>query len=311
MVSMIMNVIDVLFGNELTADVSGWMMDLLEAIVNVLKTGGAIDNAFTLFSGIAISLLTLYFFMELYNNVSREMFTVDKLVVSLIKFFVAFAILLCIKEIVTGLAEIGQALYGAVAEGTIFTAGDNTSDLVKNLQEIATEGSDARSTFETELESSDYAGIWAAISHFHMFVVFGVVLILGMAINLIGHLVPVGNAIMVLIYAVMSPLAVVNLFEEGSRSGGIRYLKKFAATCFTMAIIIVALQAVSAIQTQLLALACEGIVDSSGNAITELTVNNVEMVMSVSRIAPLMIPQLACITVMSGCAKISAEILGA
>lgn len=311
MVGLILDVIDILFGNDLSSGVSTWMKKLLDAVVNILSGGEAIENAFTLFSGMAVSLLTIYFFLELYNNVSRELFTVDKLVVSLIKFFVAFAILLCIQDLVTYTAQIGRALYGMVSESSIFTAGENASDLVKNLQEIATEGSSARSAFEAELDSSEYSGFWGIVTHFQYTVVFGLIIILGLAINLVGHLVPVGNAIMILIYGVMSPVAVVNLFEEGSRSGGIRYLKKFAATCATMAIIIVALQATSAIQTQLLALACDGIVDSSGNAITALTASNVGIVMSPTKIAPLVIPQLACITIMSGCAKISAEILGA
>lgn len=312
MLEIIFGAIEVLCGDKVAEEIGGWMGDLLDAVVNILKDGAAVSNAFTIFSGVAVALLTIYFFLELYNNVSREMFTIDRLVVSLIKFFVACAILICLQDIVTGIAQIGKYSYLAIRDGNIFTSpSSDAPDLVKNLQQIAVEGSDARKALEEDLIDNDWDGIWALITHFDKTFILCLVQVLGFITSIIGRLVCVGNAISILVYAVMSPIAVVNLFEEGSRSAGIRYLKKFAATCLTMAIIIVTLQAASALETTLLSLSCSNLVDASGNAITQLTASNINIVLASTRVASLIIPQLATISMMAGCAKISADILGA
>lgn len=316
MVELLTSVIKMLFGTTISDNVGNWMSTLFDGVINILDAG-VIANAMTIFSGVAMSLLTLYFFLELYNNVSREMFTIDRLIVSLTKLFVALAILICLPEFVLGIAKVGKASYDMIDKGNIFNivsdAGDSdASDLMQCLQNIATNKDGAMDDFTEDLINNDWDGIWNFIRHIPLVLPLGIAGLIGLAAIAIGCLTCTGNAILILVYAVMSPIAVVNLFEEGSRSAGIRYLKKFAATCLTMALILVVLQALSALNGSIVAMALQGVTDpSTGTVITELTAENASTVFSFSNIAVLLVPELAAVTLMSGCGKLSAEILGA
>ena len=54
------------------------------------------------FSGIACAMLIIYFFMYLADRVSRDMLSFDRLVNMMIRFVIAFAILLFLPDIYNG-----------------------------------------------------------------------------------------------------------------------------------------------------------------------------------------------------------------
>lgn len=67
MLEIIFGAIEVLCGDKVAEDIGGWMGDLLDAVVNILKDGAAVSNAFT----ILLSLYLPYIFSSNYTITSR------------------------------------------------------------------------------------------------------------------------------------------------------------------------------------------------------------------------------------------------
>ena len=65
------------------------------------------------------------------------------------------------------------------------------------------------------------------------------------ATTLIALAIAISNALSLIIRTIFAPLAVAQVFEDGSRSSGIRYIKKYIATGFMFAIIAAVLYAVA------------------------------------------------------------------
>ena len=71
-------------------------------------------------------------------------------------------------------------------------------------------------------------------------------------INCGSFLIIIGNAISLIVRTVFAPIALTQLMEDGSKSAGIRYLKKFLADGLTLAAILAVLYATSRLQASLI-----------------------------------------------------------
>ena len=61
----------------------------------------------------------------------------------------------------------------------------------------------------------------------------------------------VSNAVMIIVRVIFAPIGIVQLFDEGQRSAGIRYLKKFLAEALTFAVIVGVLFASAKLQNSI------------------------------------------------------------
>ena len=71
--------------------------------------------------------------------------------------------------------------------------------------------------------------------------------------NIACYLVVIGNAISLITRTIFAPIGMVQLMEDGSKSAGVWYLKKFLADGLTLAAILAVLYAVSLLQGGLIA----------------------------------------------------------
>lgn len=103
------------------------------------------------------------------------------------------------------------------------------------------------------------------------------------AIKLLSMFVCISNAVMIVARAVFAPIAVVQVFDEGTRSAGIRYIKKFVAECCTMAGICVILTVVPLVTNSLTAVKLP---------VDTITAANLDQVITFGTFGTILIPQL-------------------
>lgn len=294
-----------LFNGSVTSDVSEFMAKIYGAVWNALATYKVLDVAFSFLSGIAVSLLILWFFVEITGQASRDMLTLEKLIVQFIKLIIACAVLLCLQDIVTGIVSIGYRLFLMVS--------DDSSDGF--LTQVMSGYSASNSTITYFGESSWPS--WDKVqSEFEsQFKIFKGITLYGKLLlptfimwiaKLAGLFISASNGVMIIARAIFSPIAVVQLFEDGTKSAGIRYLKKFAAECMTMACIAAILIAVQLVTQNLM----QDMINSACGS-TGLTVSNIDEVLTWGNLAILIAPQLVAVGGMGMGAKIANDIVGA
>ena len=226
-----------------------------------------------MFVGIACSLLVLYFGMDIYNQVSRDMFSFEKLIVMLLKLVMAFAILLCLQDIITTIIKIGYNMYKLCGDSSF------ASTIFGSVNDAATVNIDLSDTAALKKEFSGLNFV------FHIGIV-GVLFLASLifaAIKLLSMFVCISNAVMIVARAVFAPIAVVQVFDEGTRSAGIRYIKKFVAECCTMAGICVILTVVPLVTNSLTAVKLP---------VDTITAANLDQVITFSTFGTILIPQL-------------------
>lgn len=300
----IYNALASVFGGGLTGAVSKWMTELFTALQNIMKNG-MMDTAMNLFAVIACSLLILYFYQDLAAQASRDMITLEKLVSAFVKMILAFALLICLKDIIIMLVDMGEALFIWMKDDSVknvFSATATGELKFKFGSGAATDYFPAYDDVKSEFEDQ-YGGITKTAKNIGLALNLLIPSILTWIIKLVGYFVCTSNAVMLLIKSVFSPVAVVQCFEDGTKSAGIRYLKSLAADAITMGVMIVILYLCSALTSSLLA--------NVYTKIGTLTFDNVKEVVNWENMLYLIVPNLAAIGAMIGAGKVAKEIVGA
>lgn len=273
MVDFVTDNVNMLFGPGLKDDVVTQMGELWIALLKIFNESGFVSSVLTIFVGIACSLLVLYFGMDIYNQVSRDMFSFEKLIVMLLKLVMAFAILLCLQDIITTIINIGYNMYKLCGDSSF------SSTIFGSVNDAATVKVDLSDTAALKKEFSGLNFV------FHIGIV-GVLFLASLifaAIKLLSMFVCISNAVMIVARAVFAPIAVVQVFDEGTRSAGIRYIKKFVAECCTMAGICVILTVVPLITNSLTAV---------NLPVETITAANLDQVITFGTFGTILIPQL-------------------
>lgn len=299
---LIYEALDILFGGGLVDSMTTWMSRLYSSIINMME-GSVLTTAMTTFSAIACTALILYFLMDLYNQVSRELFSFEKLIVSFIKLFVAFIVLLYLQDIIVQVCKMGQALYNlckSTASGSIrnaFTSGSSTGMTYFGYDEWP-EWARVKTSFERE-----FKGIGAIIKNIQLLLIGFVASIIGFIAKMAGYFICTSNAVMTVARAVFCPFAIVQLFEDGTRSSGARYLKGLVADFITMAVIVIILLASNALTANM--------VSTLTTVGSEITVDNISDIITFQNLLIILVPELAAVGGMASGSKIAHEIMGA
>ena len=302
----------ILLGGGLTDEMADWMAGLFTTVLRLIN-GRLMSTAMNIFAAVACSMLILYFFMDLVDQAKRDMFSLEKLIVSFIKFLAAFVVLLCLKDLVTYVVQIGNYLYltlSSEGSGTLHDAiVSSSSSRIRLFDDISLDSSDRSSyyvmpkwTTATEEAFGDEYNVLSIIKNIQIYVICAIAGVIGFIAKIAGYFICTSNAVLVIARVVFSPIAVVQLFEDGSRSAGMRYLKGLAADCITMAVIIIILYAASAITSGL-------IVDLT--SISEINFDNLTDVITFSNLAIILVPELVAIGAMASGGKIAHDIMGA
>lgn len=312
MAKFVYDTLVILLGGGLTEEMADWMAGLFATVLRLIN-GRLMSTAMNIFAAIACSMLILYFFMDLVDQAKRDMFSLEKLIVSFIKFLAAFVVLLCLKDLVTYVVQIGNFLYltlSSEGSGTLHDAiVSGSSARIRLFDEIPLGDSGRTSFYEmpdwttaTEEAFGDEYNVLSIIKNIQIYVICAIAGVIGFIAKIAGYFICTSNAVLVIARVVFSPIAVVQLFEDGSRSAGMRYLKGLAADCITMAVIIIILYAASAITSGL-------VVDLT--SISEINFSNLNNVITFGNLAIILVPELVAIGAMASGGKIAHDIMGA
>lgn len=313
MSEFIINAIVLVYGDGLALKCSEWMDKIWEVITEVFNNG-LVDNAFTAFSAVSASLLILYFLMDMTSQVSRELLTLEKFIVMGIKYVIAIVILLNVTDLVNGIVTIGKALYN---QAVVLDLGDLNTDGASTYSNYkAANGYNDTQAKEAMVEAYDgYVGtdildIFPKLGHvLRCFVPW----LIGFVCQLVCMLIVTTNALNIFIRGFFIPLAVPQLFEDGMRSSGVRYIKSFTAYCIEMAVIVITLRFSSHLGNYITTSIYNfstGFFESNGGA-TIFNASFIDQGLDFNNLIPALIPMLAAIAGISGAAKVTHDITGA
>lgn len=277
----------IIFGNGLTGELQTWMTNVLNAAQDILS-GDLVTIIMNTFGAIACCLLIIYFFQDLMNQASKDMFSFEKLVVMFIRMFIAFCILLYSKEIIELAIQWADA-FVKICKGI----GDSMTGTVSSFSPAA------KSAYEDE-----YSGL---IGGFHAIGVIGALLVpyvISFFAELMGKFIMVSTTIMFIVRLVFTPMAIVQVFEEGSRSAGIRYIKNLLAEGMSLGIILLIISVANAFSAALVnSILPSGLSLEPGDSL--------KASLTFSTFIPIVIPKLVIVGGMASASKIAHEVMGA
>lgn len=292
---MFFNALEVIFGSSLIQDTANVLKTLMQAL-NDTFLNADVSQYFTIFSAAAASLLIVFYFIDLSSNASKDMITLERLVLSFIKLMIGFTILLFLPEILKGLFALINAIYNEVA--TIKMSETTYTGITFWGEETFPEKYTDQKILDMKFSKAFGA---------YMGAIFVALLgsVFGWAAKGATYLFAITNAISLIARAIFSPLAVVQCFDDGQRSSGIQYLKKFAADGLTLAVMLGLLYVSSLLQSALGSsiIANEGIKDVGLEAMDLLS--NGSLVFGVIAV------NLSCVGAIMKSNQLAKEIVGA
>lgn len=313
--SLTLNMARFMFESDLVSQTSGFMKTLLDAISSIVNQDFCLI-ALTIMGGIAASLLIIYFFIDLAGQASKDMFSLEKFVLAFCKLIIAIAILMYTPEIVAGIVDVGKTMYNWVADsnGTFVKKLINT----KNGETIKYRYEEGGQLYDKLPGSSKADEIWGfslskILDQLQTLFVSLLTSIIGFIAKVVVYFVAISNALNIIVRSIFSPIAVVRLFEDGSKSQGIKYLKDFFSECMQMAVIVVVLYAcsklTSEIQMTLYKKAGSSLVSTEGGK-TVINLFKFQQSLTLGNLHLFLLPQLATVGATLGAGKLSKEIFG-
>lgn len=283
----------VLFGNGLLNDIAEFLNTINTATVNALNTG-VISDVIGIFKGLAASLVILFFLIELLNEVQKDFVTFERLTVMMLRLLAVTVLIMNLEMIVNGLEELSVLIFNAVKD----LAGSSS-----NSFEIFGESAATGYRYsEVEKEMKDALGK-AGIKQALMVVLQLLIpWLISRLCYVVAYVIAVGRSIELIVRAIFSPIGVANLFEDGTRSSGFRYLKKFAACALQLGAIAVILYASNAL--------CNSLIGSLSDGYMTITKDNLLDVLGSSALWSMSAIQLAVIGITLKAQSICNDILG-
>lgn len=284
-------------------DVKEWLENLFGAL-NEMLTSDLMTLSFTTFAGVAFSILLLFFLLDLLGLVERDMLTFQKLVIQFIKLMVGATILLCLPNIITGLVDLGHSFFEYFSSDSFQTA-SASSGTKKEISFSFGSTVYTSSTFPKwatvqDLFKEEY-GIGGIIGNLGVCFIALLAWILRIVIYVAGCFVATSCVVKILLRAIMSPIAVVQCFEEGTRSTGIRYLKGFFAEVLSLGLMVAALVLSQSLSNSLL-------LEAGTNKV--ITFDNLDEVLGILTIGRAFLPQLAGVGAMMAVEKLAHDVTG-
>lgn len=275
MEKLIYNTLVLVYGGGMADGVAKFARKMWEALNELME--GNIGNAYSIFSAVAAALLVLYFYMDLASQASRDLLTLEKLVGIFIKFIIAFVILINVQTIMVQVTKFGYGIFDMVDNASMSlttTKGDEgvvsgNKEMISFDEYAAAKSDDDGDGYIDELYNqldSDYGGITHFLNGLTLLLPCLLSWIVNLGCKFVCYFAIVRNAMDIVVRGFLSPLAIPQLFEEGQRSSGVRYIKIFAATCLEMAVIVVCFKAASLLAT-VIQVSLFGAITESGNTI--------------------------------------------
>lgn len=253
MSKLLFDTLKLLFSGGMIDDISDFLTMVLNGLKDVM-TAEKITAMMGVFTAVAASLLTVYLYIHITEKVSQEMLSLEQLILILVRYFIAMIILIYLANIITTLFDLAIGLYD-VAKGWV-----SNSASFADLRLFPNDGNPNPSEWpkfddvKTAMSEAGWKNTATNIGkHFSVFLYCILITLIAQVSKLAAYFIALGNAISLIARTAFSPLGVVQLFNDGQRSAGIRYLKKLLAEALSFAAILGILYAVGLLQSHVLA----------------------------------------------------------
>ena len=305
MAQFVLDTLELLFAGRLIDDVADFLSDVMTAMTSIF-TLSAIGGMINVFIAIAGSLMTLFLFVDVMDKATKDMITLERLILIFVKYFIAMLILIYLKEIISTLFNLASGIYELAKDNWL---GHGSA---YGLEYFPDDGNpdpsvwpDYDSVKDALIDAGYGDGKLSMLANLGETIFCFLTLAITFIARLAAYFIAVGNAIMLIARTAFSPLGVVQLFDEGQRSSGIRYLKKLMAEALTFAAIIGILYAASLLQSNLL----EAILGDVLNGAVSVAI--IEQIFTPGNLACIIIIQLAAVGGMFKAGQLANEIVGA
>ena len=317
LISIILNALNAIFGSGLNDEVTNWMSQMLSAMENLFTNGGIMDTGMTLFAGICASLLVIYFMMDVINMAKRDLLTLEKFVIECIKFIAAFALVICLKDLMLGIVSLGKNLYDWMNSDEVVFNVSNSSNVILFDGEVIGTGVNTAGPWPPNMQIADgdpvyeafqnrYSGLGNALDCVAMMISCIIPALVNAIASFVAYFLVTSNCLNIIIRAIFAPIGVAQLFEDGTRSSGIRYIKRFVSLCITFAVMCVIMKIASGFSS----LIFNVIITKNAIAGTPLTFSLLEGFMSFGNSLLLSLPLLAGVGAMIGAGRVADDLMG-
>ncbi len=310
MAKIIYNCLKMIFGGSFATDLSKWMESLFGTLATLMSGESSIMVvAMNAFSGVACAMMVMYFYMDLTAQASRDQITFEKLIQAFIKLLVAFAILAVLPDLLKYIVDFGKAFFQLVSKGEFKT--NLKEGKVTKLEykfgsaPVTSKFPDYKGAVKDAFENK-YSGVRNQIASLGILATCIVCWLIMLIATVVGFFLATSNAIMFLVRAVFSPIAVVQCFEDGTRSSGIRYIKTLLADAITMGVMIGIIYVSNYFTAGMVADEIKG---DGTKALIEL--NNIEYYLSGMILVKIIVARLATVGAMAGASRLAKEVMGA
>lgn len=205
------------FGSGLITSVGDMIDSVFSALSNLLVT---YDGVINVMFGVAASLMVIYFFQSLIDQASRDMFSLEKLIVAFIKMLVAFSVMVYLPDILQLILRLGGAFTAVIEEAASATDDASVAETLRD----------------------NYRNYFSSFTHIIAGIGYVLTLIIPWIICLVCELMAkfiiISNGVMFGARMIFSPVAISQLFEDGSRSSGMKYLKGLFADAISFSVIL-------------------------------------------------------------------------
>lgn len=177
-------------------------------------------------SPVGEALIVLFFLIELIDKTAKDNFSVEHFFKLMLKVVIAKFLIENGWDILTGCINVGSNLAGAI-----------TSD-PKGL----TSKSKVLDQYAKEIQETNTIGNLGMIIQWFLPWVFAWISKMICIVICWGRMIELG------VRAVTAPISMADIFQDGTHSGGFRYLRKFLGVCLQAAVIMIVIQVSGIIQ---------------------------------------------------------------
>lgn len=299
MAELFFNAAGLLYGGTSITEIQGFISQIVNALSTVF-TDDSIKQIIDIFLGIGVSLLTVFLYVDILDKATKDMITLERLILIFVKYFLAIMILINLPDLIVTLFNLTKGLYDMLSGSASFESlhieyypGHNPNTAV-----YPEWSEDLQKAFK---DAGIKNGISALFKHFFSLITTILVILIMWVGKIAGYFAVAGNALALIARVLFAPLGVVQCFDEGLRSSGIRYLKKIVAEALTFAVILGIMFAMSKIQVSLL--------EATGD-IKEITPDNVLSLLSIKHCVGAIVLQLSAVGAMLKASQIANDIVG-
>lgn len=196
--------------------------------------------------------------MDIVSNVQKDMITLERLILIFIKYFTAMVVLIYLEDIVIYLFKFGTGVYNVLSNASQSGGALNTTSTgaLKFFPSERKDGLDPTIWPKYSAIKDVFTGTWknsskVLMQNISIFFTLIIPYLVSWTARLAIFFTIVSNAVMIIVRVIFAPIGIVQLFDEGQRSAGIRYLKKFLAEALTFAVIVGVLFASAKLQNSI------------------------------------------------------------